>query len=972
MEIKELTAYRVVNGKRIPEIGSEGIILEHKKTGARIFLLENDDPNKVFCIGFRTPPADSTGVAHITEHSVLCGSKKFPVKDPFVELVKGSLNTFLNAMTYPDKTVYPVASCNDRDFQNLMDVYMDAVFNPNIYREEKIFRQEGWHYEMEAENSPLTINGVVYNEMKGAFSSPESVLERYTQNILYPDTCYAFESGGDPADIPDLTYEEFLDFHRKYYHPSNSFIYLYGKMDMAEKLLWLDREYLSGYDRIEVDSEIRQAVPFRKPAEKEIHYSITGDQPEDHATYLSLSTVVGGELDPVLYTAFTVLEYVLLDASGAALKKALIEAGIGEDILGSYDNGIREPSFSIVAKNAEPEQKEDFLRIIRETLTRLADEGINKKSLLAGINFFEFRSREADFGSYPKGLMYGLQSFDSWLYGGDPMMHLFYEETYRFLREKAGTGYFEELIRKYLLDNPWQAVIVVRPEKNLTEKEEAGLRKKLKNKKASLSPEEIRDIIRKTAELKRYQEEPSPKEDLEKIPLLAREDISPEPEKGLLEVRSIAGCRLLAHEIFTSGIAYLRFLFNLDRVPAGDLPYAALLKTVLGDIDTEKYSYGDLSDELDLTTGGWTASLVDYADFSDPEKFTGLFDVSVRVFPERMEEALRLTEEILFRSRLDDSRRIREIIDESRSRAQMRLTTAAHTAAVKRACSYFAADKAFEELTSGISWYRFLEDLAKNFEEKKEEISVKLRETAERLFTAGNLTVSLTGDRDAFATLSALFPAFKGAFPERQEETYPFTWTRELKNEGFLTPAQVCYVARCGTFAGTGIPYTAALKTLKVILGYDYLWINVRVKGGAYGVMNGTGRSGTGYFVSYRDPNLAATNEIFEQVADYLETFDADERDMTKYVIGTMSDLDAPILPPYQGTRGDSAYYSGVTDEMLLKERREILSVTPADIRALAPIIRAVLDTGAICVVGNAEKVKKDAGLFHHVENLFR
>ena len=455
MTVKDLKSYQIVNEKHVKELNSEGILLEHKKTGARVFLLSNDDENKVFCIGFRTPPSDSTGVPHIMEHSVLCGSAKFPVKDPFVELVKGSLNTFLNAMTYPDKTVYPVASCNDKDFQNLMDVYMDAVLHPNIYKEEKIFRQEGWHYEMESADSPITVNGVVYNEMKGAFSSPEGVLDRYTQNTLYPDTCYTHESGGAPEVIPELTYENFLNFHRKFYHPSNSFIYLYGNMDMAEKLDWLDREYLSHYDRQPVDSEIHYQKPFDAPKDREIFYPITEDEPEDHATYLSVNTVVGDDLDPILYMAFQILEYVLLDAPGAILKKELISAGIGQDILGSYENGILQPYFSVIAKNADSSQKEAFLKTVKGTLKKLADDGINQKSLLAGINYYEFRSREADFGNAPKGLMYGLQCLDSWLYGGDPLMHLEYEETFAFLKKAAKEGYFEELIRKYLLDNPF-------------------------------------------------------------------------------------------------------------------------------------------------------------------------------------------------------------------------------------------------------------------------------------------------------------------------------------------------------------------------------------------------------------------------------------------------------------------------------------------------------------------------------------
>ncbi len=388
--LEGLKAYRVTEHRMLEEIQSEGIVLEHRKTKARVFLICNDDENKVFCIGFRTPPEDNTGLPHILEHSVLCGSEKFPLKDPFVELAKGSLNTFLNAMTYPDKTIYPVASCNDKDFQNLMDVYMDAVLHPNIYGEEKIFRQEGWHYELEDEDSPVIYNGVVYNEMKGAYSSPEGMLDRYTQSVLFPDNCYGKDSGGDPEAIPELTYEQFLDFHRSYYHPSNSYIYLYGNMDMAKKLTWLDEEYLCHYDERQVDSHIPEQKPFEKPQEREIFYSITGEEPEENKTYLSLSTVVGTDLDPMLYVAFQILEYTLLGAPGAPLKQALLDAGIGKDVLGGYESGILQPYFTVIAKDAGREQRGEFLAVVKGTLRRLADQGINKKSLMAGMNYYEF------------------------------------------------------------------------------------------------------------------------------------------------------------------------------------------------------------------------------------------------------------------------------------------------------------------------------------------------------------------------------------------------------------------------------------------------------------------------------------------------------------------------------------------------------------------------------------------------------
>ena len=531
-KVENLSAYEVKDHRFIEEMNSEGIVLEHRKSGARLFLMSNDDDNKVFSIGFRTPPADSTGLPHILEHSVLEGSEKFPVKDPFVELVKGSLNTFLNAMTYPDKTVYPVASCNDKDFQNLMDVYLDGVFHPSIYKEPKIFKQEGWHYELPSEDEPLTVNGVVYNEMKGAFSSPESVLERFTSSVLFPDTPYSNESGGDPAVIPNLSYEQFIQFHKDYYHPANSYIYLYGDMDMEEKLLWLDKEYLSAYDKNDynLDSSIALQKPFSEPVEKETVYSVTANEGTEDNTYLSLNTVVGTDIDPVLYVAFQILDYTLISAPGAPLKQALIEAHIGQDIMGGYENGILQPYFSVVAKNANKEQKGEFLSVVKGTLRKLADQGIDKKSLLAGLNYYEFRYREADYGSAPKGLMYGLWSMDSWLYDADPMLHLQYQKTFDYLKKAAQEGYFEQLIKDYLLDNPHEAVVIVSPEIDLTAREDSELAERLESFKKSLSEEQIKALVKETAELKAYQEEPSAKEDLEKIPMLGREDIKRQSE----------------------------------------------------------------------------------------------------------------------------------------------------------------------------------------------------------------------------------------------------------------------------------------------------------------------------------------------------------------------------------------------------------------------------------------------------------
>ena len=971
-KIEGLNAYRVVEHKTIQEMQSEGIVLEHKKTKARLFLLSNDDENKVFCIGFRTPPSDDTGLPHILEHSVLCGSDKFPLKDPFVELVKGSLNTFLNAMTYPDKTVYPVASCNEKDFQNLMDVYMDAVLHPNIYKEEKIFRQEGWHYELESEDAPLIYNGVVYNEMKGAYSSPESLLDSFTQKTLFPDNCYGKDSGGDPAFIPELTYEKFLDFHSTYYHPSNSYIYLYGDMDMAEKLKWLDEEYLCHYEERTVDSRIPEQKAFDQPVERELHYSITDGEPEEDATYLSVNTVVGTDLDPKLYVAFQILEYTLLDAPGAPLKQALIDAGIGKDVMGGYESGILQPFFSVIAKDANPEQKGEFLAVVKGTLRRLADQGINKKSLLAGMNFYEFKYREADYGSAPKGLMYGLQCLDSWLYDGDPMMHLQYQETFDYLKNAVHEGFFEQLIRDYLLDNPFEAVLVVSPEKNLTAKEDEKVAKRLADHKASLSADKIAGLIEDTKALKLYQDTPSTPEAMEKIPLLSREDIDKQAEKFYWTEKTEDEIKVLHHNFFTAGIGYLKVLFMTDTVPQEDLYYVGLLKSVLGSVDTEHYTYSDLTSEIHLNSGGVDFSVSSFANLQDEEKFTGAFVASVRVLYDRLDFGFGILEEILNHSVFTDRKRLGEVIQETRSRARMKLENAGHSTAVSRATSYFSATSWYNEMTGGTSYYHFLEKIAKDYETEKDAIAAKLQEVCGKLFTRSNMLVNYTADDKGYGYLPESLKLLVSRLPEGGGERYPFTHPVENLNEGLKTSAQVDSVARCGNFRKKGYEYTGALKILQVILSYDYLWLNIRVKGGAYGCMSGFGRSGEGYLVSYRDPNLKETNEVYEGIPAYLEQFDPDERDMTKYVIGTISNLDTPLTPSIKGSRGLSAYLSGVTEEMQQKERDQVLGATRDDIRALADLIRAVLATGSFCVVGNEEKIEANRAMFGVVENLTR
>lgn len=972
MILNNLQAYEILENKDMKDLKSKGYLCRHKKTGAKIVILSNDDNNKVFCIGFRTPPENSTGVAHIIEHSVLCGSKNFPAKDPFVELVKGSLNTFLNAMTYPDKTVYPVASCNDKDFQNLMHVYLDAVFYPNIYQEKKIFMQEGWHYELEDAEDELHLNGVVYNEMKGAFSAPDDVLDREVFNSLFPDTTYGVESGGDPDVIPELTYEAFLDFHRRYYHPSNSYIYLYGDMDIAEKLDWIDQNYLSKYDALAIDSSIALQESFKAPVEVHKVYSITEAESEKDSTYLAYNTVVGTSLDQELFVAFQILDYALCSAPGAPLKQALIDKGIGKEIYSVYENGIYQPYFSIVAKSANAADKELFISTIENVLKEQVKKGIDKRALLAGENYFEFRYREADFGSYPKGLMYGLQAFDSWLYDDTrPFMHIEAKETFASIKKKIDTDYFELLIEKYLLNNQHKAILVVEPVKGLTAKKDQKLQEKLNAYKASLSAEEINQIVADTKALTAYQEEPTAPEILEKIPVLKIEDIELKAKDFKNREEQIGNTIFLRHDIFTNGIGYVRLLFDMSHLSRELLPYVGILKSVLGYVDTKSYKYGDLYNEINIQTGGISSQVATYVDALDLSRYKVTYEWKLSVLFENMEAAIRLMEEILLSSKLEDEKRLLEIISEQKSRMQASMSSAGHSLAAIRAMSYFSETAAFTELMSGIPYYRMLEDLENNFTDKKQELIEKLRMLMNEIFRPENLMVDYTASEDDGKVLIKMAEELKSKLYTEPVQKQLLEIKTVKKNEGFTTSSQIQYVCRAGNYKNHGLAYTGALRVLKVILGYDYLWNNVRVKGGAYGCMCSFGRTGDSYFVSYRDPNLQKTVDTYEAAAKYLAAFEADDKKMTKFIIGTVSDMDTPLNPSAEGSRSLSAYLSHLKYEEVQKERNEVLHTSVDDIRNLSEYVKALMEDDCICVVGNEEKVKESKALFLNIESLF-
>ena len=1033
IDMNAFPAYELVRQEEIPDIKSNGYQLRHKKSGARILLLENEDENKVFNIAFRTTPTDSTGVAHIMEHSVLCGSEKYPSKDPFVELAKGSMNTFLNAMTYPDKTMYPVASCNDVDFVNLIHVYLDAVFFPNIYRKEEIFRQEGWSYQLENPEDPITINGVVYNEMKGAFSSPDDVLEREILNALFPDNTYHFESGGDPQNIPDLTYEAFLDFHRRFYHPSNSYLYLYGKMDFAAQLDWIDREYLSRFEVHPVDSSINLQKPFDQMLVLEKPYSISSEESLEDNTYLSYSAVIGRSTDTVLATAFSILEYVLLESPGAPLKEALLEAGIGTDIQGSYDSGTMQPVFSVIAKGANADDRERFLDVVRSALEKICSEGLEERSLQAAINLMEFRFREGDYGNYPKGLLYGINLFDTWLYDEDmPFAALRSLEEFAFLKKQIGTDYFTDLIRTWLLDNSHSTLIVLLPERGLTAKTEKELADQLAKMKAEMTPEEIEEMIRKTQALRAFQETPSTKEELEAIPLLTREDMKKTSQPLKNQAAAVDGGILMHHEYETNGIAYINFLLDASKVPAEDLPYLGILRGVLGYVDTEHYSYASLADEIGCRTGGIAAGISVYPMGDGRQEIKAGFGFQIRTLTDELPFCFDMIQEILLTSDLAGEKRLKDLIGKMKSRVGTSLQEAGNATAATRSMSHFSGFAWFNDQIGGIAFYRKLQEIAGDFEGRKALLKEKLASVLCALFGGGASVLSYTGSREQLGEITRLYEDLNRklgicgtaadlqtasdkaaaedlqatsdkaaaedlqatsdkaaaedlqAAPdkaaaedlqtasEKTDKLLAFYPVPELEkcSEGFKTAAKIQYVARSGNYRKEGYTYTGAMRVLRTIMSYEYLWNQVRVVGGAYGCSGSFSRSGDVVFASYRDPHLKRTSEVYEGIPAWLESFSVDERDMTKYVIGTMSDMDIPLSPRAMGSRSFSSYIENITEEEIQRSRDEVLGVTVEDIRALAAPLRAALSQGHLCVLGGEDKIREAEEMFDRTEML--
>lgn len=963
--------FKLIEENHVKEINSTARVFLHEKSGAKLLNLQNDDDNKVFAIGFRTPPSDSTGVPHILEHSVLCGSRKFPIKDPFVELAKGSLNTFLNAMTYSDKTLYPVASKNEKDFFNLMDVYLDAALHPNIYKYPEILMQEGWHYELDNKDDEITYKGVVYNEMKGAFSSPDDMLYRKIQESLFPNTTYGVESGGDPAEIPNLTYEQFTNFHKRFYHPSNSYIYLYGDGDLDKQLKFINEEYLQEFDKIDIDSHIDVEKPFNQIKEVTAEYPVSPNDNGKDKTYFGLSFVVGECTDPELCLAFEILEYLLLETPAAPLKKALIESALGKDVYGFYDNSILQPVFSIILKNSNEDKKESFKKLVFDTLRDLVKNGIDKKLVEACINIKEFRLREGDTRTYPKGLLYYTKALDSWLHDKNPLAHLEYEKTLEKVKSALETDYFEKLIEKYLINTKHSSLLVLKPRPGMAEEKAEAVRKKLNDYKKSLSNEEIDKLVKDTQALKERQVSGEKPEDLEKIPLLSLADIDPKAEELTLEEREICGNKMIFCDMFTNKIVYLRFIFDTRTVEEELIPYVGFLSAVLGKIGTENYSYMDLANEVNIYTGGIGYSTNTYILNNTEGEYVPKFLVQSKALVDKFSKLTELLEEIILRTKFDDKKRLKEIIQELKSRLEMAIFDAGHIVAAHRLFSYFSPIGQYEEAIAGLNFYKFIEDLDKNFDLKYDEIISNLQKISKKIFNKNNLIISAALEDADYNVIEKNICPLVSKFASEKTEFKEYKFDVKAYNEGLMTQSDVQYVAKGCNYKKLGYEYKGSLLVLKTIASLDYLWNNVRVLGGAYGAFASFGRSGNMFLGSYRDPNLKETLNIYDNLENYLRNFEADNREMTKYIIGTISNLDTPLTPPMKADKAVAYYLSNITKEDVQKERDEVLGASQDDIRSFADMIGDAMKENYLCVLGNEAKIRANKEVFYNLVEVF-
>jgi presequence protease len=949
--------FELLSEQFVPEINSTARFCRHAKTGAQLLSVINSDENKVFGATFRTPPGDSTGVAHILEHSVLCGSRKYPVKDPFVQLMKGSLNTFLNAMTFPDKTCYPTASQNLRDFYNLVDVYLDAVFHPRLTRQ--VLQQEGWHYEIEEKESQLTYKGVVFNEMKGNYSSPDSMLMEYSQRSLYPNSIYGLDSGGNPRNIPDLTFDQLKSFHSNFYHPSNSLLFFYGDDDPTERLRLLDA-YLDEFEPAKVSSEIARQPRFLKPQRHTYSYAVDRNMDRSNGSMLTVNwmidRVVGTELD----LSLAILDRILIGSPAAPLYKALIDSALGEAVVGGgLDESLLQIKYSVGLKGIDPDDAGKVEELIVQTLGRLAEESVDSDTVQAAVNTTEFRLRESNYGSFPRGIVLMLRSLNSWLYGADPIAPLFFQSAIDNLKARlaAKERVFEGLIKEYFIDNNHRTTVLLRPDPDLGSREAAEERAKLEAVRKAMTASERAAVAADAKALKLKQETPDTAEALATIPSLKLADLPRQNRSIPLAQEELGGTKILTHDLSTNGIVYLDVGFNLHTLPAQMLPYIVLFSRALFETGTSKQDFVRLTQRIGRTTGGIRPELLISAIRNSPEAAAWLF-VRAKVMPENSTELMAILHDVFLNARLDDKQRVMQLIMEEKAELEGRVVPGGSTFILYRLGGRLHETGWVNEQMKGISYLFFLRELAARVERDWPTVAATLDQIRRTLVNRAAMLCNVTAEASNLGRFIPELSALLDALPRSDAAHQLWKLSDGPRAEALTIPAQVNYVAKGDDLIRLGYVPNGATSVIENYLRATWLWEKVRVQGGAYGgFCNVDHRSGVFAFLSYRDPNLLSTLDIYDQTSKVLQQTQLSEAELTRSIIGTIGDIDAYQLPDAKGYTSMVRYLVGETDAIRQQRREEVLATTTRDFRALSDVLSKVAAAGRVVVLGSTQAI---------------
>jgi len=944
--------FTLIEEREVPELRTMAKLYRHDATGAELLSMESDDENKTFGITFRTPPTDSTGVPHIMEHSVLCGSRKYPVKEPFVELMKSSLQTFLNAMTYPDKTCYPVASQNLQDFYNLVDVYLDAVLYPRITPE--ILQQEGWHYELDEPGSPMTYKGVVFNEMKGVYSSPDSLIAEYSQQAIFPDNTYGLNSGGDPTVIPDLTYAQFKNFHDTYYHPSNARIYFYGDDDPEERLRIME-DWLKDFDARPIDSHVELQAPLATPG-RVVHTYPAGEDTENQKTMLTVNWLLPENMDQTVTFSLQMLSHILLSTSASPLRKALIETGLGEDVIGGgVDADLRQLTCSAGLKGIEPANVDRVEELILATLADLVENGIDPNTTEAAVNTIEFGLREQNFGSYPKGLVLMITALTTWLHDRNPIDALEFEEPLAQIKSQLtpGNRYFEGLIQKHLLDNPHRMTVVLDPDPELQQKWDAAEKERLAAAESAMNTGELTAVVEQTRLLRELQERPDAPEDLAKIPRLSLDDLDREAKLVPLEVSETAGAKTLYHDLFTNGVLYLDIGFDLHKIPQELLPYVGMFSGALLELGTETEDYVRLTQRIGQKTGGIHPVTFTAAQ-KDSDAATAWLFLRGKSTVDHAGDLLDILRDILLTVKLDNPERFRQILLEAKAGKEASLIPAGHRVVASRLRAKFNEASWAAEQMGGVSQLFMLRELVEQVENDWPGVLHKLAAVREAIVNRDGMICNITLDAENWASVQPQLATFIDTLPGYEAPQVAWAADYSQKNEGLTLPANVNYVAKGNNIYDLGYELDGSAAVITNYLRSTWLWEKIRVQGGAYGAFCSFDQySGIFIYASYRDPNLLNTIANYDGTSTFLRTLDLSEDELTKGIIGAIGSMDAYQLPDAKGYSSMARYLVGYTDEMRQIFRDQVLSTTASDVGAFGDVLAQLNDTGLVVVLGS-------------------